>query len=125
MHVGDWLIAMVIGLFLVISMPVVQADAYVVGAVTDLTTMTQQRSVTVHVSEPGRYVLHVAATSTIDCHDCEEHSQIDSNGEAMQRFATIEAGISVSSFPSDPASGSQTNEPLTRFIVLASPPPRP
>jgi hypothetical protein len=106
------------------ALPIARADAYAVAPDRDLTTISEQRSVTVHVSEPGRYVLHVSTSGEVRCADCDDHVDRVNLAESTQRFAVTQ--------PHDPVSADLTNVPAidvpNRLLTILDeqdvPPPR-
>jgi hypothetical protein len=86
-HVAWKLIAFAVGLFTLVALPVVQADAY---AASDEPAITESRSVVVHVSTPGRHVLHVDTSTTVTCDACYGDEGVNFAHEISQRFAIIE-----------------------------------
>lgn len=117
-------IAIVIGLLMLFALPIVQADAYAVAADSDLVTIREQRSVVVHVSEPGRYVLHVDAGSELTCAGCDDDTDRPPNAEAIERFGFMAEVDIASVADANGIDPSRSSSPASVEPGEEPPPPR-
>lgn len=118
----NWrLIAFAVGVFTLVALPVVQADAY---AVSEDPGITMPRSVVVHTSTPGRYVLHVDTSGSVECSACYGDDGPNVVHDVAQRFAVAETMWIFQATADATRDNPHSLVPIPASFAPESPPPR-